>query len=437
MDLNGEKHRFCLSLREQKYAANRLCTPGFYITMKSAIDPSCLKEAVVYALKLHPVFATRLIRDQGLYWLEENDSEPVIRQEIWDKPLVFGTEEYHGFPWVMTWSGAVIRFVCSHAPSDGTGIVNFLRDVLVRYLQVTGKMRTDPLPATPDGEPDDRYDSNPYLFSSDEPVYALGMPHFPPASPLPGGTRMFEKDIGKINVYDLILKQDEIRALAGESETSTFSVIACLLARAMQKTFAMDDGHIEVRVPVDLRPHFGTKTDRNFVYGFSLHYDAGRMKNMASPRVETAFRSQLDLYLDRDNLMRKMQNEKVIYLELQKHPESADSLPAADSGGEGSMARIRYTHINRINFPDEVEQNIEKMQLAFTSRLTGDFFVTAINQGNEIHLAVLQNTRNDAYIQVLTDEIRQRGLDCHTELLSPYPEAEYRPEGIFPDKCSQ
>ena len=427
MNFNGEINRFCLSLREQKYAANRLCVPDFYITMKSGIDPDRLKEAVKYALKLHPVFATRLIWDQGLYWLAANDSEPVIRQETQDEPLIFGTAEYHGFPWVLTWSGATIRFVCSHAPADGTGIMNFLKDILTRYLLSAGE--AEPCPETPDRRPEDRYDTNPYLFSSDEPVNALGMPRFPKASPLPGGAGMFEKDIGKINVYDLTLKKDEIRVLAGESETTTFSVISCLLARAMQKTFAMDDGHIEVRVPVDLRPHFGTKTDRNFVYGFSLHYDAGRMKNMPSPRVETAFRSQLDLYLDRDNLMQKMRNEKEIYLELQKHPGSPDSLPPGEND-EGPVARIRYTHISKAGFPAEVERNIAKIRFVCMPRLTHDFIVTALTLGNEIHLGVLQNTRADAYIHALTDEIRQRGLNCRTELFPVRPEAEYRPEGI-------
>lgn len=426
----ADLNRYCLSYREQRYAAIRQVIPDIRIRLRSKVDPDRLFASVTEALEYHPLFKTRMIRDHGLYWLVKNEAEPVIREEQWETPLVFGRNTDHRFPWAITYSENQILFTASHALSDGNGYLAFLRTVLILYLRNCGVAFSEEvlhdLSRIKSAADKDLY--NPYELFCDMPSSPPGVPVFPPASMLPDDA--FETDIRKISTYKVSFDRDELRQAAGCSETSLFSVMACMLARATEHTFRMNEGFIEVRIPVDLRAFFPVITEHNFVYGFSLHYDVEKMKHLPSERVETAFRSQLDLFVDRDNLIQKMKQDQKRYALLKQHPEALDAMSIEAETPPLPLAKIMYSHITRIDFPAEFEDQIAEFGYVTGSRADHYLLFMAMTRGSRIEFSVQQATRSDSLIQALKDEAARRGFSCQIEKQRARPFTVYQPEGL-------
>ncbi len=427
--INNEANgRYLLSYREQRYAAVRQIIPDIRVRFRSKVDPDCLRDAVKTALDVHPLFRTRLIRGGGLYYLVPNGAEPVILEEQWETPTVFGTAETGLFPWAITYSDDVMLFSASHALSDAGGFMAFLKTVLVLYLRERGVVLPERVVSDATEKKTDRDEHDPYLLFASLPADPPGLPRFAPASALPAD--VFEDDVRKISTYKVTFDLDEVKKAAGESETSQFSVMACLLARAAENAFEMNEGSVEVRIPVDLRSRFPVVTEHNFVYGFSLHYDVKKMKSMPNERVETAFRSQLDLYTDKDNLIGKMKHEREKYDDLLRHPELLDALPPEAETVIQPAARIIYTHVTRIGLGDELENELLEFENVGGRRADRHLLFIATNRQSKIEFAVQQSTKSDRLVRALEEEAAKRGFGCLVEKKRTRPYAIYRPEGL-------
>lgn len=429
MNNYDETDRYCLSYREQRYAAIRMVVPDVQIRLYSKVDPDRLLVAILEALEYHPLYRTRLIRDGGLYWLVKNEEDPVISEEKWDTPLVFGTAEQHGYPWAITYSEDLILFTASHALCDGGSFVGFLKTVMILYMRNGGVQFPDEvLNGLSQRKEEADFSCNPYERFCALPVNAPGVPRFPRAALLP--EEAFEEDPEKITAYKVTLDRDEILQAAGISETSLFSVLACIMARATENAFDMNEGLIEVRVPVDLRPRFSVNTDHNFVYGFSLYYDVGRMKQLPCGKVETAFRSQMDLYTDRDNLLKKMKQEQKYFEELRAHPEALDALPPEAETSAQPIARVMYSHMTKIGLPDALDQQLAEFGYVTGHRADHYLLFMAMTRQAKVEFAIQQSTRSDRLIYALEEEVTRRGFHCRIEKKRTRPVTVYQPEGM-------
>lgn len=427
---SSDLNRYCLSYREQRYAAVRQVIPDIRVRLRSQVDPDRLLASVTEALEYHPLFKTRMIRDHGLYWLVKNEAEPVIREEQWETPLVFGRNTDHRYLWAITYSENQILFTASHALSDGSGYLAFLRTILILYLRDCGVAFSEEVlqDLSRKKSPDAIDPQNPYELFCDMPSSPPGVPAFSPASMLPDDA--FEPDIRKISTYKLSFNRDELHQAAGYSETSLFSVMACLLVRAAERTFQMNEGAIEVRIPVDLRAFFPAITEHNFVYGFPLHYDVEKMKYLPDEKVETAFRSQLDLFVDRDNLIQKIKQDHKHYELLKQSPTALDAMPIEAETPTRPIAKIMYSHITQIGFPAELEDQIEEFGYVTGNRADHYLLFMAMTRGSRIEISVQQATRSDSLIHALKDAAARRGFHCQIEKQRARPFTVYQPEGL-------
>ena len=410
----------CLSYREQRYAALRQIIPDIRVRLYEKVDPELLRAAAAEALSFHPLFKTKLTRRDGLYYLIENDKEPVIREETWVCPLVFGTEEDHGYLWSFTYSENLILLTLSHALTDASGAMAFLKTVLMLYLQKTGKLAADTLPERASGG----VLSNPYELFLEEPFSPPGVPRFSGPSLISDDARDGETGI---TAYKVIFDRDEIRHAFKDSETSMFSVLACMLARSVEKTFHLTEGSIEIRVPSDLRHLFHVDTDRNFVYGFLLHYDVGRMKRLSDAGVETAFRSQMDLFIDRDNLLGKMHRENELFEELKQHPEYLNNVNPQTESQTRMPAKVMYSHMTRPGFPPELEERIAKLEYVVHGERDSYLLFMAITWKDKIEMSV-HSARSEQMVKALREEAENRGFFCEVEPERTRPAPVFRPE---------
>lgn len=417
------QNKILLNFREQKYAVTNHLIPDLHVTLPEDVDPEALEKAVHSALALHPMFGCRIVRESdGLFYYLRNDALPVVTELVPGRTVYYGTEEFGFFPWQIMYSGKSILFSCTHAISDGTGYLNFLKSILHLYFVDLGH-KFSPAAAS-DLKPAADPGFCPVTAASMLPCDPPGIPSFPPATP--ADDSYFETDLSKLKPERLILRKNDIRSYATAQDVSTFSIISCYAARAAQQALKLNSGTIKVRVAANLRSWFPYETDRNFSMGFPLNYDIERSAQKPSSLIATAFRSQLDLMADRDNLIRKLHNEELGMERLLKNPKDLDGLQDAfRAERQKAFANVYYTHFTRPGFSAELEDLIERFEGFVTPRPEKSLVIVASTFKQDITLNVFETLKGNALTRALEDVIRADGTFLRCETAPVFPRAEH------------
>lgn len=394
-----ERNRYALTARGQKYAYQGLELPYFVFELKDPVRPELLCRAARQAVALHPLFGTSLVLD-GIYYLEKDSG--------WEQHPE-GTVIAGGAGrrlWEISCVGRKVILTGSHALADGMGFMQFAATVFHLYFELCGvrfseAARTD-LPEAPEKTTVPPGDLCPEL-----PDACVGVPHFPAPSPLPAACFSAEESH---SIHFFEFSENELRRFANRSETSVFSVVACLLARAAEETFQLREGCISVRVPVDCRRAFGICTDHNFSQGFSLCYRPEKMSRLPDALVEMAFRSQLDLYTDRDNLIRTVQRDLRRLQELKEGAVSFDSYRQYAEGHGGPKAQILYTHLTRPGFSEELAATFRRFFMICDSPVAHSIQVGATSFNGTVSVGVNQHVVDQRFIRALTRALEKKGM---------------------------
>ncbi len=225
------------------------------VTLTEDLDLPKLKSAIEQALERLPVFRTRL--RTGLFWrfLEENAKEPLVQAERADpcrKPM----RDDRGYLWRVLVFRKRISLECSHALTDGTGAMAFLRAVLAFYLTEPALSVVD-LNALPSGE-------------ESEDAYQR---YFREGLPL---ARKHERAYhtgerwGKAERYRVVsgfAAVDELLELSRAAEVSLTEYLGAVMLDALQAHQAergIAPRPIRLMIPVNLRRHLPSGTLRNF-----------------------------------------------------------------------------------------------------------------------------------------------------------------------------
>ena len=293
-------------------------------------------------------------------------------------------------------------FYATHALADGSGMFSFCKTVLHIYFQLKGVTFADTVTDFSAGSPEETME-NGYLRYADPACEALCKPK--PFNPVNVEPHWFE--LKDQRPWRLKIPLTEVRRFAKESETSVFSVIACILARTMVDAFNIQSGNIYIRVPVNLRSFFPSVTDRNFVQGFSLCYMTERMNNMPDAKVETIFRSQLDLRTDKSNLMQFINADIDLLEGIKAGPEKFREALEIEKLYK-PVAEIVYTHITKPGFSEELTGKIRDIHMDLNAIQEGLIFVSGATVNSNVCLTIQQCSRNDCFMDSLRKVLNKR-----------------------------
>lgn len=417
------QNRILLTAREQKYAATNHLVPHFHVLLSDDVDAEILEKAVHAALALHPQFRNRIEREEdGLFYYVYNEALPVVTELVPGRTVYYGTEEFGFYPWQIMCSGKSILLSGMHAVSDGTGYLAFLKSILHLYFTGRGHKFSPAASSDLKSSADPRF--SPASAAAKLPCDPPGIPHFPAA--MPADDSLFETDVTKLQPRRLILRRKEIEGLALAREVSTFSIISCYAARAVRQALQIRSGNIKVRVAMNLRAGFPCETDRNFSLGFSLNYDLAKMEGKPSSAVATAFRSQLDILSDRDNLILKLRREELLLEQLKKDPGKLDELQDVfRAQRKRASASISYTHITHTGFSAELEELIAGVEWGMPLMPEKTMVIFASSFKEEIVLNVFETLKGNALSTALESAVRADGIYCRSEAASVFPRAEH------------
>lgn len=398
--MSSKLKRYGLTARGQKYAFQGLELPYFVFELRKPVQPELLCIAARRAVKLHPLFGTTMKTD-GLYFLEE---DPEWEQHPEGTVIAGGA----GNPlWKIMCTENRVLLTGSHALSDGMGFMQFAATLFHLYFELCG-VRFSEAAGCDIPEDPEKTTTHPADLCPGPQEYSLGFPKFPPPALLPEAAFSIKEPE---SLHMIEFAEDEIRRFASQSETSVFSVIACLLARTAENAFQMTEGSIIVRVPVDFRKSFSTYTDYNFSQGFSLCYRPEKMAHMSDSLVETAFRSQLDIYTDKDNMVYSLQKD-LQRLERMKEDRTGfiSFRKQAEDAGE-PRAIIRYSHLTRPSFSEELSREFTRLFMVSDSEVAPSMLVGAISLNGKITMTVNQHVTGHRFTDALKNSLDKKGID--------------------------
>ena len=366
-----------------------------------------------------------MTKEKGLYYLVPDTAPIKIARLCKEKNIVYGTREYNGYPWVIAAGEKRILFTCAHCLCDGMGAVAFLKTVLALYLTERGLLPKGEAGAlSPEAvlrTVEDSFAKN--AAEESWAPYSVGKKK--KASPIPG--RLFEKDREKAALYRFRIQKDEIKKLAAETETTTFAVIASVLAKSLARALNKEKGNINVLLPVNLRGLYGSETDRGFTYTAQLNYPIEKCMDKPLFFSSTAFRSQLDAVIDRDYFDFVLAQDKKRMELLIRHPFL---LKLAKSAFYGMLysprASIVYTHLTRPFAKEAITPFIEDFYIGGAARPSPLIVAMASTFGEEISVTMGQSIKNEALIAAMRGVLAELGVSYRVEKAEKMPAIYYR-----------
>ncbi len=385
-----------LSAREQTHYVANIPIPCFHIGLKDCIDQQALNDAIHRAVLLHPLFGMNIVKgNSGLF------------EFVPFSPASFDNE--HHRIWSINCSERTIRFDATHALTDASGVLRFLNDVLAYYLRSIG------YPEIPEPTPNPvNFDlSSPLERLTNQSIPPIGIPNFGP--PALTNERFFDMDAPRAKSQHISLSFSEFKKYANICETTVFSVVSGYLARAYQQAFQLNSGNIKIRVAANLRPQLHIDTPRNFSMGFPLNYAIERMNKLDNEKIFAAFRSQLDIFLEEGNLLKKCKSEHNHMAELLQNPNKLhEQATFYRNYSSQPLAYISYTHI-KPSFIPEVQAHIDTFEWQHSTFLPKWLFVVCgTSHQDKIDLNISEYTKDNALSKAFENAVKNDGFSCIT-----------------------
>lgn len=406
-----------LSFSDQIMAAFDTGLPLYTFRLKEEINVDALKEAVDEALLKHPLYRSRLVFEDGLYKYVHNELDPLISLAKWEDSLEYGTEKNNFYPWIIIAEEDMIHFTTAHSLSDGGGSSRFIKSVLISYLEKMGRVFPPNIDITiEDAQRTTELSGDKHLDFDNEAIFVPKEKEV-----LDMSLDMYENDINKVSAYNISIKESDIQKLTKESQTTTFAALAAILAISYDKMLGLEDGIIKVEVPFDLRRFWNSITDHNFAFMTKLYYDIAKLRGKDINLVQTAFRSQLDIYMDSTNQINKFNQDYNMRMMLKENPALLSQMAKSVKDRMfAPKASIILTHLGNLRYPKELLSEILDFRL--TGRLMPGSMMAAIGflYKDTITLNMVQATKGDIYIEKLREMLDENNIPYVCQRIKPH-----------------
>lgn len=247
------------------------CVPRHTIRMSEPVRPGCLQQAVEKALLRFPHMMLTVQPTATSFRYVQNVRPPVVLPfDGADRRYTIGSDDTNGYLFLVGYQGDTITMEYQHSISDGRGFEEFIRCVLLQYLQLSGK------PVENDGSVramDTRYSpeesADGYRQLADREFSSEGIWKKPEAAHAWDLTDLGD---GPEIVSEVTFPFAALHSYAKGIGVSPLSVVAPLFMRAFDHKFGGEEKPVIAQIPVDLRPLLPTVTTRYFICFIDLPY---------------------------------------------------------------------------------------------------------------------------------------------------------------------
>jgi len=237
-----------------------------YSELKENIEPKILQEAVNESIKEFPVYKS--VMKKGLFWyyLEDTKINPIVKEEYKKPCNDLYDRDVKKLLFEVTYFNKRINLEVYHVLMDGTGAINFLKNIVYNYLMIKYSIKTniekDLASVSQKGNDSYKkfYEKNKRKNNKGSFAYKIKGQKTPNDE-----LKIIE---GTINTKSLIDKAHEFGV------TLTALLIGILLKSIYEEMEVSDrKKSVVVSVPVNLRKYFDSETARNFFGVIFIKYN--------------------------------------------------------------------------------------------------------------------------------------------------------------------
>lgn len=415
-----EKKTYRLSFDGQVNASLNNLFPYYIFEMKEAVDADKLQKAVISALNYHPSFKTRLIKRRFKYYLEENEKLPIVKESAWDEPINYGQEDTNEYPWIITCSENKIVFTCAHMLCDGMGAMHLLKDVLNCYFGFkVAEVDLDKTIEDSFAVNADKKAKAPFIRKKQDP---------PAAIPL----SMFETEDAECELFRFVIPKASIKELSESTDTSTFAMLSGMAAKALSRVLNIDSGNINIMIATDLRRQYKSITDRGFVLTPELTYNVQKLKKKDMYLTATALRSQLDLFMDKDNLDYEI-------LKAQRNNNLLNICPFILNIAKkvfynmlyAPSANIVYTHLVYMGLTPELEGKIDDFYIGGSKSASPLLVIMGSNYQDKISLTFGECIKGKALTKEYAKVLEEEGVAYQLKEVVPRAPLKHQADRVY------
>ena len=256
----------------------------FCVALKEDIDKEILLKALTETLKDYPIFHSTLRKGFFWYYLEESDIKPEVTED--DRiPCDF----MYGLLYRVSYYKKRINLEVSHALTDATGTLDFLKSLTANYLKF--KYNIENVPVMNNASTVEKSDD------SFEKYYKRARIHKKKMERKAYKVTGIDYPENRIKIIEGLMSTRNVLALSKKYNTTMTIYLTSLLIDSIGKQMTEREKKrpVYITVPVNLRKYFPSKTIRNFFNTISVSYkfkDDYQFEDIVKS-VESQFKAEL------------------------------------------------------------------------------------------------------------------------------------------------
>lgn len=383
--------------------------------LKEKIVRRLLQEALEDSLSCFDAFRVRICRGRYWYYLETNEENPSVCLES-EVPCRFVTgEENQGFLFRVLYFGNRIHLEMFHVLSDGTGAFEFLKAICYRYIQKAyedrlGHKAVDSIYGTSyTKNMEDGYLKN-YVadkvrsFDEKKPYKLKGI----------------SRENENLGILTVLMPVSNLKENSYRNGVTISEYLTAVFAYSILRSCDVKENnreHVNILVPVNLRPVFETETIHNFFTSIMVSIP-GAMRDATFAEVIREVKKQFT-----EKKTKKALQEKIAYTVAGEKNVMARiaPLPIKDRFLKmmyrrfGSTGTIAFSNMGNIKVESEFEEYIEGFRILLPLGEKEPLKISACTYHGEVAMTFTSLFRGNNIARDVVWQLREAGMPITLE----------------------
>ena len=381
----------------------------FYCVLKERIDADILQKALDLTMEKYPVF--RFVLRKGLFWfyMEPRELPALVRKE--DRPPCsrIYVPDQKRLLFEVTYHKNRINLEVFHGLTDGTGAMQFLKELVRNYLILTYPDAS--FPETDIGEELTESDYEEDSFSQ----YYTGRKSRAGKSRKAYQLKGERLEQSEMQITELILSASEVHRKAKEYGVSVTAYLAAVFLYAIYEEVPKSrlKRPVSLMIPVNLRNFFPSGSMTNFWSWIETAFDFRE-----NTKLEDVIRKMKEMF-GKDSVEKEISGRMNELVRLEKNPflravplEIKNLFLLAGTTLGGRSVTAVYSNMGRIQMADEYEDYIERFGF-FAS--TDKMQMCSCSYGDTMVLGITSKIIDPNICRNFIGILKQDGIECHME----------------------
>lgn len=381
----------------------------FYCMLKEEVQEELLQSALEQTLEKYPLFLSVLRK--GLFWfyMEPRDIPALVHPESRPPCSRIYVPDQKKLLFEVTYHKNRINFEVFHGLTDGTGAMNFLKELVRNYLILAHPGET--IPEINGGQEltqnDYEEDSFSQYYTGAKEKRAKSRPAFQLK-----GERLEQEEM---EITEILLSAGEVHRKAKEYEVSVTAFLAAAFLYAIYEEVPKSrlKRPVSLMIPVNLRNFFPSESMTNFWSWIETAHDLGE-----NAKLEDVIKKIKDVF-GKEALREEISCRMNDLVRLEKNPflravplEIKNLFLLAGTTLGGRSVTAVYSNIGRIQMPSEYEKYIKRFGFfASTDKLQ----LCSCSYGDDLVLGFTSKILNSNICRNFVSILKNEGIACHIE----------------------